>query len=180
MKTIVSTEQAPKAIGPYCQAIRAGGFVFCSGQIALDPGTGQIALLDYVAVEDVGRIINPLTLHGQVMGAVVQGFGAAFSEALVYDKNGTLLVGLDYAAGAPSPASVALLARGHVLVEGVPGLGKTMLVRTVADVVANTGFELVIPDNVPQTVAPTDYELHALRTKVDPDGQLRKKRVTVG
>ena len=51
---------------------------------------------------------------------------------------------------------------------------------TVADVVANTGFELVIPDNVPQTVAPTDYELEMLRTKVDPDGQLRKKRVTVG
>ena len=45
------------------------------------------------SVDDVGRIINPLTLHGQVMGAVVQGFGAAFSEALVYDKNGTLLVG---------------------------------------------------------------------------------------
>ena len=51
---------------------------------------------------------------------------------------------------------------------------------SVADVVANTGFELVVPDEVPTTTAPTDYELHELRTKVDPDGVLRNKRVTVG
>ncbi|MEW6756614.1 MAG: RidA family protein [Acidobacteriota bacterium] len=42
-KEIVSTERAPAALGPYSQAIRAGGFLFCSGQIALDPATGQIA-----------------------------------------------------------------------------------------------------------------------------------------
>lgn len=40
--TIVSSENAPKAIGPYSQAIRAGGFLFCSGQIPLDPKTGAI------------------------------------------------------------------------------------------------------------------------------------------
>lgn len=62
-------------------------------EVVVDPGTGGVEVVDFVTVDDVGRIINPLTLHGQVMGAVVQGFGAAFSEALVYDKNGTLLVG---------------------------------------------------------------------------------------
>ncbi len=41
-KTIVSTEAAPKAIGPYSQAVVANGFVFCSGQIPLDPATGQV------------------------------------------------------------------------------------------------------------------------------------------
>lgn len=41
MKEIIKTEHAPNAIGPYSQAVRAGGFVFCSGQIALDPQTGQ-------------------------------------------------------------------------------------------------------------------------------------------
>lgn len=41
MKEIIKTESAPDAIGPYSQAIRAGGFVFCSGQIPLDPRTGQ-------------------------------------------------------------------------------------------------------------------------------------------
>ncbi|MCC6465954.1 MAG: RidA family protein [Planctomycetes bacterium] len=39
---IVKTDKAPAAIGPYSQAVIAGGFVFCSGQIALDPKTGQV------------------------------------------------------------------------------------------------------------------------------------------
>ncbi len=41
-RDVVSTESAPRAIGPYSQAIRANGFVFLSGQIALDPQTGQV------------------------------------------------------------------------------------------------------------------------------------------
>ena len=41
MKQIIKTEKAPQAIGPYSQAIRAGGFVFASGQIPLDPRTGE-------------------------------------------------------------------------------------------------------------------------------------------
>lgn len=41
-KSVVSTTRAPAAIGPYSQAIRAGELVFCSGQIALDPGTGEL------------------------------------------------------------------------------------------------------------------------------------------
>lgn len=41
-KSIVSTADAPAAIGPYSQAVKAGGFVFTSGQIALDPATGQM------------------------------------------------------------------------------------------------------------------------------------------
>ncbi len=61
--------------------------------VAVDPKTGHVALLDYVAVEDVGRIINPLTLHGQCVGAVVQGLGGAFLEQFVYDENGQLLTG---------------------------------------------------------------------------------------
>jgi aerobic carbon-monoxide dehydrogenase large subunit len=46
-----------------------------------------------VAVEDVGRIINPLTLHGQAVGAIVQGLGGAFLEHFVYDADGQLLTG---------------------------------------------------------------------------------------
>jgi carbon-monoxide dehydrogenase large subunit len=42
-------------------------------------------------VEDVGRIINPLTLHGQVVGAIVQGLGGTLLEELVYDREGQLL-----------------------------------------------------------------------------------------
>ena len=50
-------------------------------------------MLDYVAVEDVGRIINPETQHGQCVGAVVQGLGGAVMEHLVYDADGQLLTG---------------------------------------------------------------------------------------
>jgi 2-iminobutanoate/2-iminopropanoate deaminase len=41
-RTIVSTSQAPAAVGPYSQAVKSGGFVFCSGQIPLNPATGQL------------------------------------------------------------------------------------------------------------------------------------------
>jgi 2-iminobutanoate/2-iminopropanoate deaminase len=42
MKKVISTSEAPAAIGPYSQAVRAGSTIFCSGQIPLDPKTGQI------------------------------------------------------------------------------------------------------------------------------------------
>jgi 2-iminobutanoate/2-iminopropanoate deaminase len=42
MRKIIHTDKAPKAVGPYSQAIRAGGFVFTSGQIGLDPSTGKL------------------------------------------------------------------------------------------------------------------------------------------
>ena len=60
---------------------------------AVDPGSGHVDILDYVTVEDVGRVINPATLHGQVLGAVVQGLGSTFLEHLQYDENGQLLTG---------------------------------------------------------------------------------------
>jgi carbon-monoxide dehydrogenase large subunit len=64
-----------------------------AAHVAVDPRTGHVALVDYVAVEDVGRIINPLTLHGQAVGAVVQGLGGALLEHFVYDAEGQLLTG---------------------------------------------------------------------------------------
>ena len=42
MRKIIGTEKAPKAIGPYSQAVRAGNLLFCSGQIPLDPATGKM------------------------------------------------------------------------------------------------------------------------------------------
>ncbi|MGE0407539.1 MAG: RidA family protein [Candidatus Korobacteraceae bacterium] len=42
MREVISTDQAPKAIGPYSQAIKAGGFVFVAGQIAVDPASSQL------------------------------------------------------------------------------------------------------------------------------------------
>ena len=64
-----------------------------AAHVSVDPRTGQVHLEDYVAVEDVGRIINPETLHGQCIGAIVQGLGGTLLEHLVYDENGQLLTG---------------------------------------------------------------------------------------
>ena len=49
MKKIISTNEAPSAIGPYSQAVRSGSFLFCSGQIPLDPKSGQIVSGDIAA-----------------------------------------------------------------------------------------------------------------------------------
>ncbi len=64
-----------------------------AAHVAVDPKLGHVELIDYVIVEDCGRAINPLTLHGQAIGSVVQGLGGAFMEHLVYDEQGQLLTG---------------------------------------------------------------------------------------
>lgn len=62
-KKIIKTSDAPQAIGPYSQAIEAGGFVFVSGQIPLDPKTGAVAAVDIKAqaalvLENAKAILN--------------------------------------------------------------------------------------------------------------------------
>jgi 2-iminobutanoate/2-iminopropanoate deaminase len=58
MKEIVSTEHAPKAIGPYSQAVKFNGLVYCSGQIPLDPATGQLAGHD--VAQQTARVLDNL------------------------------------------------------------------------------------------------------------------------
>jgi 2-iminobutanoate/2-iminopropanoate deaminase len=58
MRKIISTPDAPKAIGPYSQAIVANGFVFVSGQVAIDPATQQVISGDVAAQTD--RVLNNL------------------------------------------------------------------------------------------------------------------------
>ena len=77
----------------FASSKRTYGYGAHAAQVAVDPKTGHVEVLDYVAVEDVGRIINPLTLHGQTIGAIVQGLGGAFLEHFVYDADGQLLTG---------------------------------------------------------------------------------------
>jgi carbon-monoxide dehydrogenase large subunit len=81
------------ADGTYGSSKRTYSYGAHAAHVAVDPKTGHIEVVDYLAVEDVGRIINPLTLHGQAVGAIVQGLGGAILERLVYDENGQLLTG---------------------------------------------------------------------------------------
>ena len=59
MKEIVSTDSAPGAIGPYSQAIKAGGMVFCSGQIPIDPATGDF--VSDVVAEQTEQVLKNLS-----------------------------------------------------------------------------------------------------------------------
>jgi carbon-monoxide dehydrogenase large subunit len=61
--------------------------------ITVDAKLGQVRIIDYVVVQDVGRIINPVTLRGQVIGSLVQGLGGAMLEHLQYDEQGQFLTG---------------------------------------------------------------------------------------
>ena len=59
--------------------------------VEVDPETGKVTLKRYVAVDDVGTVINPLIVDGQVHGGIAQGIGQALLEEAVYDENGELL-----------------------------------------------------------------------------------------
>jgi carbon-monoxide dehydrogenase large subunit len=67
-------------------------------EIEIDPNTGEIEIESYVAIDDVGTVVNPMIVHGQVHGGVVQGIGQALLENSVYDRSGQLLTGslMDY------------------------------------------------------------------------------------
>jgi 2-iminobutanoate/2-iminopropanoate deaminase len=70
MREVIATEQAPQAIGPYSQAIRAQGLIFTSGQIALDPATAQIVLGDVSAQTD--RVLKNLAAILQASGSTLE------------------------------------------------------------------------------------------------------------
>ena len=56
-------------------------------EVEIDPDTGQIEIMSYIVVDDMGVTINPLLLEGQVVGGAVQGIGQALMEQTVYDKD---------------------------------------------------------------------------------------------
>jgi aerobic carbon-monoxide dehydrogenase large subunit len=62
-----------------------------AAHVAVDPRTGRVKLINFIAIEDIGRVLNPLIVHGQALGAIVQGLGGTFMEHLRYDEDGQLL-----------------------------------------------------------------------------------------
>jgi carbon-monoxide dehydrogenase large subunit len=81
-------------------------------EVEIDPETGRTSVISFTAVDDVGRVINPMIVEGQVQGGVAQGIGQALLEACVYDPQGPLISGsmMDYTmprADDLAPVSVA-------------------------------------------------------------------------
>lgn len=111
-KEIITTDKAPKAIGPYSQGVKAGGFLFCSGQIPLDPVTGELRGADIR--EQAEQVMENIA-------AVLAAAGLSFDDVM---KSTIYLVDLaDFAVvnevyGGRFPAEAP--ARSTVEVKGLP------------------------------------------------------------
>jgi carbon-monoxide dehydrogenase large subunit len=92
-KLVLSEAGALAAEGTFSNSKATYTYGTAIAHVAVDAKTGHVEVIDYTVVDDVGRIVNPLTLHGQVIGAAVQGLGTVFTEEIAYDTSGQLLVG---------------------------------------------------------------------------------------
>jgi aerobic carbon-monoxide dehydrogenase large subunit len=138
-------------------------------EVELDPETGHVELVAYASVNDVGRVINPMIVRGQLDGGVVQGLGQALCEHHQYDReSGQLVTGslMDYAL--PHADIIGLMT--HELDQstpclnnplGVKGVGELgtigatpALVNAVADALASNGLAHLTPQlQMPLTAA---------------------------
>jgi len=108
--------------------------------VEVDEETGVIDLVRYVAVDDVGKKINPMIVDGQLHGGIAQGVGQALWEGAVYDDNGQLLTGsmLDYAL--PRASKMPLLELDETVTPtpvnplGVKGVGEAGTIASTAAV----------------------------------------------
>lgn len=121
--------------------------------VEVDPETGGVDVIDLVAVEDCGPMINPLIVEGQLHGAAVQGLGCALLEEVAYDADGQLLTGsfMDYLI--PTSANSPRIRIGHIespspnTVGGFKGMGESGMIAMPA-AIANA-----VADAIPRHAA---------------------------
>jgi carbon-monoxide dehydrogenase large subunit len=129
-------------------------FVFPFGThiavVEVEPDTGKVTLQRYVAVDDVGRVINPMIVDGMVHGGIAQGVAQALWEYAQYDEGGQLVTGslMDYAlpkAGdLPSFETDRTVTPSPVNPMGVKGAGETGTIASTA-AVANAVLDALAP-----------------------------------
>ncbi len=123
--------------------------------VEVDPETGLITILRYVAVDDCGTVINPMIVEGQVHGGIAHGIGNAFLEEVVYDGAGQLVTGTLMEYALPRAADVPSLEVHHVVTPsplnplGVKGAGEggtlpapAAIANAVADALRPLGVEV--------------------------------------
>ncbi len=99
-------------------------------EVEIDPDTGIVDVLEYNVVDDVGTVMNPLLLKGQIHGGIAQGLGQALMEVIAYDEDGQLVTGtfMDYAMPRASDMSFMEVKSNPVPTEtnplGVKGCGE--------------------------------------------------------
>ena len=133
--------------------------------VEVDTETGEVDFLRYVAVDDVGSVINPMIVDGQVHGGIAQGAAQALWEEAVYDENGTLVTGNMVSYMLPSAAELPSfeLARTETASPtnplGVKGVGETgtiaspaAVMNAVVDALAHLGVESMEMPATPERV----------------------------
>jgi carbon-monoxide dehydrogenase large subunit len=147
----------PKGLEPGLEATSfwdPGNFVFPFGThvavVEVDPDTGKVKLQRYVAVDDVGRVINPMIVDGMVHGGIAQGVAQALWEYASYDQGGQLVTGsmMDYALPKadelPSFETDRTVTPTPVNPMGVKGAGETGTIASTA-AVANAVLDALAP-----------------------------------
>lgn len=140
-------------------------------QVEVDKETGAVTIQRYIAVDDVGKVINPLIVEGQIVGGIAQGVGQALWESGVYDESGQLLSGtfLDYVM--PRADGFPTLEVGRVETPsphnplGVKGAGEMGTIAATA-VIANAVLDALQPYGVrhlemPLTAEKVYYAIHS-------------------
>jgi aerobic carbon-monoxide dehydrogenase large subunit len=132
--------------------------------VAVDPETAQVEVVRFLSVEDIGRAVNPLIVHGQALGAAVQGLGATFLDEFKYADDGQLITGsladylLPIATDFPSVEALTFEDSPSKLNPlGVKGAGEGGIVA-VGGAVANA---------VAHALAPLGVEISALPLSLD-------------
>jgi carbon-monoxide dehydrogenase large subunit len=133
--------------------------------VEVDPDTGEVKILRYVAVDDVGVVVNPMIVDGQVHGGVAQGIGQALYEHAIYDEAGQLITGsmTDYTV--PNAAQIPTIETARTEtpcphnLTGIKGVGETgtiaasqAVVNAVVDALSPLGIKHIDMPLTPERV----------------------------
>jgi carbon-monoxide dehydrogenase large subunit len=131
--------------------------------VEVDTETGDTQVVKYVAVDDIGTVINPMLVEGQVVGGVIQGIAEALYEEAVYDENGQLMTSTMANYAIPAATELPSIVTGsHVTASttnelGIKGVGETGTIAA-PPAVLNAVVDALSPLGVTQIERPATSE----------------------
>jgi carbon-monoxide dehydrogenase large subunit len=162
----------------YKPRVDTGAFSYATHAcvVAIDTGLGHVEILDYVVVEDCGRMVNPMIVEGQTYGGVAQGIGTALFEEVLYDDNAQPLTSTlaDYIL--PGPTEIPAFRLVHMETPspytefGMKGVGESgaigppaAILNAVNDAIRHLGAELAETPLTPRRLLTALAKAAALR-----------------
>ncbi|MDF1748552.1 MAG: xanthine dehydrogenase family protein molybdopterin-binding subunit [Alphaproteobacteria bacterium] len=151
----------------YKPQVDTGVFTYAShaAVVAVDPETGIVEILDYAAVDDCGRMVNPMIVEGQVLGGTVQGVGTALFEESPYDQSGQPLASTLQDYTLPGASDLPWIKLGHIetlspySAHGIKGVGEGgaiappgAIVNAINDALKARGVEITQIPATPERI----------------------------